>query len=69
MSFSFFNNLYKDEESDQRGQSPFCEFEHLKGQDMDLLKLEVSMEEVKKALLDKGPYKAPGPNGFQPIFF
>lgn len=34
-----------------------------------MLQLEVSLEDVRKALFDMGPYKAPGPDRFQPIFF
>lgn len=28
-----------------------------------------SMEETRKALMSMGPLRAPGPDGFQPIFF
>lgn len=33
------------------------------------LEAEYSREETRKALMSMGPLKAPGPNGFQPLFF
>lgn len=34
-----------------------------------MLNLDVSIENVKGAFFEMGPYKAPGLDGFQPIFF
>lgn len=35
----------------------------------ELLEKEVEMEETERALRSMGSYRAPGPDGFQPIFF
>lgn len=44
-------------------------FPHSNAQSINRGSLEVSLSEVNEMLFEMGPYKAPGPNGFQPLFF
>lgn len=69
MAFSFYETLFKEEGRIQRDYQIQIEFRKLEQRDFDLLKMEVVMEDIKQALFEMGPYKAPGPDEFQPFFF
>lgn len=69
ISVQHYISLFKEEEGPM-GRYPIAE--HFAVMPEEFAKhsmLEVQADDVKKAIFKMGPYKAPGPNGFQPCFF
>lgn len=63
----FFEKLYGEKPSAK--STPLNIFSLLKEQDIDFLKKPVLNDEIKKALFDMAPLKAPGSDGFHARFF
>ncbi|KAA3453419.1 reverse transcriptase [Gossypium australe] len=64
----FFEDLYG-ECSEPISDIPSNVFPSLKEQDIDFLKKSILNDEIKKALFDMAPLKAPGSDGYHAIFF
>ncbi|KAA3460126.1 reverse transcriptase [Gossypium australe] len=64
----FFEDLYG-ECSEPISDIPSNIFPSLKEQDIDFLKKPILNDEIKKALFDMAPLKAPGSDGYHAIFF
>lgn len=68
MARSFYANLYTT--AGVRHPAPHCwNFPVLSSLDRDPLNGSVTADEIKQALFQMGPDKAPGPDGFSPGFF
>ncbi|KAA3478810.1 Beta-glucosidase 46 [Gossypium australe] len=64
----FFENLYGEEPQVMR-DLPNIRFPRLKDSEITFLKGEITDKEIKKALFDMAPLKAPGSDGFHAHFF
>ncbi|KAA3485757.1 reverse transcriptase [Gossypium australe] len=64
----FFEELYG-ECPEPISDTPSNIFTSLKDQDIDFLKKPILNDEIKKALFDMAPLKAPGSDGYHAIFF
>ncbi|KAA3476668.1 reverse transcriptase [Gossypium australe] len=64
----FFENLYSEEPQDM-GELPNIRFPILQASEITFLKREVTVDEIKRALFDMAPLKAPGSDGFHAHFF
>ena len=66
----FFKKLYSDEES---AFTPFIipanKFPRLNIEEMDQLSKPFMGSEIKRAIFDMNSFKAPGPDGYQALFF
>ena len=69
LAVNYFRKLYslEDVDTDVRGLSE-RRFVSLTSHDYELLNKTFSVEEVERAVRDMGSFKAPGPDGFQPVF-
>ncbi|KAH1090754.1 hypothetical protein J1N35_018011 [Gossypium stocksii] len=65
---NFFQKLYRDDLGPMRSLPP-NRFPSLASSDIDFLGRIVTDEEIKRALFDMAPLKAPGSDGFHAIFF
>lgn len=69
MTVRFFENLFKKEGEHLYMQERSNLFNRIPQEHTEPMKMEISKEKVYQALFEMGPYKAPGPDGFQPVFF
>ncbi|KAG8501637.1 hypothetical protein CXB51_004070 [Gossypium anomalum] len=67
-ALKFFEKLYGEKPS-AKSNPPFNFFSRLKEQDIDFLQKPVLNEEIKKALFNMAPLKAPRSDGFHAHFF
>lgn len=66
----YFKRLYSLEDVDAEvEQLPMRGFVRLTNQEYNSLNRNFSAEEVEKAVRAMGSFKAPGPDGFQPVFY
>lgn len=69
MAVNYFLNLFHlEDESEQIITTP-AKFPQWSSTDLNALNRSFSAEDVRRAIFDMSPYKAPGIDGFQPIFF
>lgn len=68
MAVSFYESLFKSEPR-RGGQFIHGAFPPIDPGLMDTLDKEATEDEIRNALRSMGSYKAPGPDGFQPVFF
>lgn len=68
---SFYSTLYTSSSTSpsQINYHTMCCFPSILPHDMDLLMKEVTFEETKTALFSMHNLKAPGPDGYHPLFF
>lgn len=66
---NFFRSTYSEEVDHQTGYHIRGRFPRLTEESMTLLSCRVQRDEVKKALFDMAPFKAAGPDGFNPRFY
>lgn len=69
IAFDFYQKLFEEELMVACGQYHHSFTNEIPDQYVGSLNREVTKEEVYQALQEMGPYKAPGPDGFQPFFF
>lgn len=69
LAYNYYVKLFSEETNGQRGQTLESNFEKIPDELFEILNMEISNEEVKEALFSMSPFKAPGSDGFQPIFF
>lgn len=70
LAVNYFKRLYSVEDVDMTPQDlPARGFVGLSFQDHIILNRTFSAEEVEKAVRAMGSFKAPGPDGFQPVFY
>ena len=70
MARDFFQRLFmNDTEGNQRTGIMEGQFPLLAPHSMENLVVPVLDEEIKTAVFDMKPYKAPGPDGYQPVFY
>lgn len=65
----FFKNLYQSAGLENVNFPTLSTFPNIKERDRTLLESPVSIDEIKRALFSMKNFKAPGPDGFHPIFF
>jgi len=68
-TLSYFRSLFQEGGSTSPVSLHFSHFPYISIDLYDSLCLNPSLEEVKSALFSMNSYKAPGSDGFQPIFF
>lgn len=68
MTYSHYEDLYRREDSARGDLGVHNDFRINESHYQDLVQLDVTMEDVKMSLFDISPYKALGPDGFQPVF-
>src|SRR3954470_13802368 len=68
MAVDFYTNLFR---SDKCSPPTFISghFPSIEWQQQGIWDAEFRVEETKKALMEMGSWKAPGPDGYQPGFF
>lgn len=69
MATEFYKNLFSKEGDSHHREHFFSKFPTIDEGIKNQLLRTVTDEEVKRALFDMKPFKAPGPDGFQPMFF
>lgn len=70
MVLEFWSNMFREENSNGPQQKLLNDyFPRLSGEEWNAFNRPFANCEVKAALMDMKPYKAPGPDGFQPIFY
>lgn len=69
MALSFYRQLYSDEGGASFLPSMLNLFTPLSEEEFRFLDTPFSMDKVRKALFLMAPFKAPGPDGFQAIFY
>lgn len=69
MAVNFYEILFKEEGEGLTGHPIRGLFKVIPRDLLNHMNKEITKEEIHQALLEMGPYKAPGPNGYQPIFF
>ena len=70
LAVSYFKKLYSLEGVDTESQGLSARgFVNLSSHDQTSLNRQFSAEEVEKAVRAMGSFKAPGPDGFQPVFY
>ncbi|PNY04054.1 ribonuclease H, partial [Trifolium pratense] len=68
-ALAYFQNLFQQDISTNPNSLQFTSFPQISTDLYENLGSPPSMEEIKSALFSMDSYKAPGPDGFQPIFF
>lgn len=69
MAVHFFSALYS-KDVDEAPKCPITGmFSPLSFNDLQSLSMQVTDDETKRALFDIGPFKAPGPDGYQALFY
>lgn len=68
MAEEFFMKLYTQEHCIEVDRMRWA-FPSLDARDKEVLNKEVEAEEIRHAVFQTGPDKAPGPDGFPPSFF
>lgn len=66
---TFFKSLFQSSDTCMPASLALTTIPHISQELHDVLLRPVTRREVKDALFSMDPYKAPGPNGFQPIFY
>lgn len=70
MICNYWNQLFQEEPSICTGERLLHDqFPWISSEDWDLISHPFAACEVQRALFGMKPYKAPGPSGFQPLFF
>ena len=66
---NFFKTLYTEETPGSGQEAATWAGSVLSEEDRVLLGAPVSVEKVQEAVFSMGPFKAPGPDGLQPVFY
>ncbi|WZZ33856.1 hypothetical protein YC2023_017257 [Brassica napus] len=70
LAVSYFKKLYSLEDVETEPHDlPMRGFVRITSQEHTVLNKRFSAEEVEKPIRDMGSFKAPGPDGFQPVFY
>ncbi|KAL8142958.1 hypothetical protein V2J09_015990 [Rumex salicifolius] len=69
MATDYFQRLYSLDESNVVISLPRSGFQLLSESETTMLNAPFDVEEIRAAVMSMGGYKAPGPDGYQPIFY
>ncbi|CAL1407561.1 unnamed protein product [Linum trigynum] len=67
--FNFFANLCMQDTSSYEDRLPKNSFPHISQEDMLTLLRPFTISDVHKAIFDMKPFQAPGPDGYQAVFY
>ena len=70
MVLSYWKSLFQEDQTEARGHTLLCDrFPEITLADRASLSRPFAECEIRRALFGMKPFKAPGPNGFQPLFY